>query len=65
MLFGGVYAPLTIGTLLREFTFGHARQLEWVASGGSIWSRLCERVDLPPGADQRVFMDIRLSTVAV
>lgn len=29
-LFGGVYAPLTIGTLLREFTFGHARQLESV-----------------------------------
>ena len=29
-LFGGVYAPSTIGTLLREFTFGHARQLESV-----------------------------------
>jgi hypothetical protein len=27
-LFGGVYAPSTIGTLLREFSFGHARQLE-------------------------------------
>lgn len=26
-LFGGVYAPSTVGTLLREFTFGHARQL--------------------------------------
>ena len=24
-LFGGVYAPSTVGTLLREFTFGHAR----------------------------------------
>ena len=29
-LFGGVCAPSTIGTLLREFTFGHARQLESV-----------------------------------
>src|SRR5437763_16890517 len=26
-VFGGVYAPSTVGTLLREFTFGHARQL--------------------------------------
>ena len=29
-LFDDVYAPSTIGTLLREFTFGHARQLEAV-----------------------------------
>jgi hypothetical protein len=29
-LFDGVYALSTIGTLLREFTFGHARQLESV-----------------------------------
>jgi hypothetical protein len=29
-LFDAVYAPSTIGTLLREFTFGHARQLESV-----------------------------------
>jgi hypothetical protein len=29
-LFDGVYAPSTIGTLLREFTFWHARQLESV-----------------------------------
>jgi hypothetical protein len=28
MLFGGAYAPSTIGKLLREFTFGRARQLE-------------------------------------
>jgi hypothetical protein len=32
-LFGGVYASSTIGTLLREFTFGHARQLESVLGG--------------------------------
>jgi hypothetical protein len=55
-LFGGVYAPSTVGTLLREFTFGHARQLESVLREHLV--RLCERVDLLPGADQEVFIDI-------
>jgi Transposase DDE domain group 1 len=55
-LFGGVYAPSTIGTLLREFTFGHARQLESALREHLV--ALCERVDLLPGADQRVFIDI-------
>jgi hypothetical protein len=32
-LFDDVYAPSTIGTLLREFSFGHARQLESVLRG--------------------------------
>ncbi len=35
-LFGGVYAPSTVGTLLREFTFGHARQLESVLSAAAM-----------------------------
>jgi hypothetical protein len=55
-LFDGVYAPSTIGTLLREFTFGHARQLESVLR--EHLRALCERVDLLPGAGQRVFVDI-------
>jgi hypothetical protein len=56
-LFGGVYAPSTIGTLLREFTFGHARQLESVLR--EHLGALCERVELLPGAaDVRVFVDI-------
>jgi hypothetical protein len=55
-LFDGVYAPSTVGTLLREFTFGHARQLESVLSGHLV--ALCQRVDLLPGADARVFIDI-------
>jgi hypothetical protein len=55
-LFGGVYAPSTVGTLLREFTFGHARQLESVL--GEHLVMLCERVDLLPGADQEVYIDI-------
>jgi hypothetical protein len=55
-LFDGVYAPSTIGTLLREFTFGHARQLESVLREHLV--ALCGRVDLLPGADQQVFIDI-------
>ncbi len=55
-LFGGVYAPSTIGTLLREFTFGHARQLESVLRHHL--SALCDRVDLLPGADVGAFIDI-------
>ena len=55
-LFGGVYAPSTVGTLLREFTFGHARQLESVLREHLV--ALCGLVDLLPGADQQVFIDI-------
>ncbi len=55
-LFGGVYAPSTIGTLLREFSFGHARQSESVLSAHL--GALCERVDLLPGADVRAFIDV-------
>ncbi len=55
-LFDGVYAPSTVGTLLREFTFGHARQLESVLREHLV--ALCGRVDLIPGAEQRVFVDI-------
>lgn len=56
-LFGGVYAPSTVGTLLREFTFGHARQLESVLREHLV--ALCRRVELlPDAAEQRVFVDI-------
>jgi hypothetical protein len=56
-LFDGLYAPSTVGTLLREFSFGHARQLESVLRHHLV--ALCERVDLLPGADQgRLFVDI-------
>jgi Transposase DDE domain group 1 len=56
MLFDGVYAPSTVGTLLREFTFGHARQLESVLR--EHLAALCQRVDLLPGADGRAFIDV-------
>jgi Transposase DDE domain group 1 len=55
-LFDGLYAPSTVGTLLREFTFGHARQLESVLREHLV--ALCERVDLLPGVGQGVFIDI-------
>jgi hypothetical protein len=55
-LFGGVYAPSTVGTLLREFTFGHARQLESVLREHLV--ALCGRVDLLAGAQEQVFIDI-------
>jgi hypothetical protein len=55
-VFDGVYAPSTIGTLLREFTFGHARQLESVLTGHL--AALCERVEVLPGANSQVFIDI-------
>ena len=55
-LFNGVYAPSTVGTLLREFTFGHARQLESVLREHLV--ALCGRVDLLPGTDEQVFIDI-------
>jgi hypothetical protein len=55
-LFDGVYAPSTVGTLLREFTFGHARQLESVLREHLV--ALCQQVDLLPDAQERVFIDI-------
>jgi hypothetical protein len=55
-LFAGVYAPSTVGTLLREFTFGHARQLDTVLD--EHLAALAARVDLLPGAGTRVFVDI-------
>src|SRR6188472_3366519 len=55
-LFDGVYAPSTVGTLLREFTFGHARQLESVLREHLV--ALAGRTELLPGAEQQVFIDI-------
>ncbi len=55
-LFDGVYAPSTIGTLLQEFTFGHARQLESVLRAHL--AGLCQRVELLPGSGERAFIDI-------
>jgi Transposase DDE domain group 1 len=56
ILFTGVYAPSTLGTLLREFTFGHARQLESVLREHLV--ALTRRTQLLAGIDQQAFIDI-------
>jgi len=56
ILFDGVYAPSTLGTLLREFTFGHARQLESVLREHLV--ALTRRADVLAGIDQQAFIDI-------
>ena len=56
-VFGGVYAPSTVGTLLREFTFGHARQLESVLREHLV--ALCGRGRSGrSAAAEQVFVDI-------
>jgi hypothetical protein len=56
ILFDGVYAPSTLGTLLREFSFGHARQLESVLREHLI--TLTARTPLLPGLADQAFIDI-------
>jgi hypothetical protein len=55
-LFGGVYACATLGILLREFTFGHARQLGAVLR--KLLVALAERTRVLDGINERVFIDI-------
>lgn len=55
-VFTGTYAPSTLGSFLRSFTFGHVRQLDAVASrflGG-----LAARAPLVAGIDGPVLVDI-------
>src|SRR4051812_14426040 len=56
ILFDAVYAPSTLGTLLREFSFGHARQLESVLRAHL--ATLAERSEVLVGIDEQVFIDI-------
>jgi hypothetical protein len=55
-LFESVYAPSTVGTLLREFTFGHNRQLESVLREHLV--DLSARTDILPAIAERAFIDI-------
>jgi hypothetical protein len=52
-VFDEVYAPSTVGILLREFSFGHANQLTAVARAHLI--ALAQRTPLLPGTDERMF----------
>jgi hypothetical protein len=55
-LFGGVYAPATLGQFLREFTHGHALQLASVLRAHLV--SLVEHTDLLPGIGDQAFIDI-------
>ena len=55
-LFGGVYAAVTLGIFLREFTFGHARQLTAVLRRHLV--ALAARTPILAGIAQRAFIDI-------
>lgn len=56
IVFDHVYAPSTLGTLLREFSFGHARQLESVLREHLI--ALAGRTELLAGIAEQAFIDI-------
>ncbi|MEZ2392225.1 IS1380 family transposase [bacterium RCC_150] len=57
-LFNACYAPSTLGSFLRAFTFGHVRQLDAVAS--RFMARLAARAPLlgSPGPEDFVFVDV-------
>jgi hypothetical protein len=55
-LFDRPYAPSTLGSFLRAFTFGHVRQLDAVAT--RLLSALCDRTPLAAGIDGTVLLDI-------
>ena len=55
-LFGGVYAPATLGQFLREFSHGHTLQLASVLRAHLVG--LVEHSALLPGIADRAFIDI-------
>jgi hypothetical protein len=55
-LFDRPYAPSTLGSFLREFTFGHVRQLDAVAS--RLLVPLAERTPLLAGIEGAVMVDL-------
>jgi hypothetical protein len=55
-LFGGVYAPATLGQFLREFSHGHALQLASVLRAHLV--NLVRATDLLPGIGDQALIDI-------
>jgi hypothetical protein len=55
-MFGGVYAPSTLGSFLREFTHGHARQLQ--SAGREVLVELAGRTPVLSNADTLTFVDV-------
>lgn len=57
--FNKVYAPSTVGILLREFSFGHVNRLAAVAREHLI--ALAARTPVLAGADEGMFVENRLA----
>ncbi len=55
-MFGGVYAPATLGQFLREFTHGHSLQLASVLRGHLV--NLAERTEVLAGIEEQAYVDI-------
>jgi hypothetical protein len=56
-LFDRIYAPSTLGSFLRAFTFGHVRQLDAIAS--RVLQGLSDQAPLlVPAQDQYTFLDV-------
>jgi Transposase DDE domain group 1 len=55
-LFGAVYAPSTLGSFLREFSFGHVRQLEAAARG--VLVELAATTPLLGGTEGFTYVDV-------
>jgi hypothetical protein len=55
-LFGGVYAPSTLGSFLRFFTWGHSLQLE--AAARDLLAGLAAGTPLLPGVERLVYVDV-------
>ena len=55
-VFGGVYAPSTLGSFLREFTHGHVRQLP--GAGRDLLVALARSTPVLAGADVLTFVDV-------
>jgi hypothetical protein len=55
-LFGGIYAPSTLGSFLRSFTHGHVRQLQ--AAARRFTANLIPHAGLIPPGEPIVYLDI-------
>lgn len=55
-LFGGIYAPSTLGSFLRSFTHGHVRQLQGAAR--RFTANLIPHAGLIPPGEPLVYLDI-------
>jgi hypothetical protein len=62
-LFDRTYAPSTLGSFLRGFTFGHVRQLDAVAS--RFLAALAGRTELFAGSEALVLVDVDDSIIEV